>query len=577
MKWSIFMKKVTKIVVPILLALLILASLVWYCFVYDRDFTRDVLLSQARYHSTDGNSKLASWFYDLAYSHSGQDENVAIELANQFKAAGNYTKAEYTLSHAISDGGTLELYIALCKTYVEQDKLLDAVQMLNNVQDPTIKSQLETLRPAAPTSDPVPGFYSEYISVSLDSPQGTIYYTLDGEYPSIDTIPYSDPIQLPAGESLIYAISVGDNGLVSPVSVLGYTVAGVIEEVSFQDAALNASIREILGVDSDQVLYTNQLWSITSFTVPADTELFEELSKLPYLESLTFENQKVSSLQFLSSLTALKELSMTDCSIPADELNVIAALPALQKLTLSHCGLSTIAGLELAQNLSYLDLSNNTIRNLTPLAGLLNLQTLNLSNNALTNLADLSSLSDLSTLDVSYNSLSSIVPIATCIQLQWLNVSHNALYSLGAVDNLWSLESLYAGNNQLTEVEVLEKCTGLTTLDLSNNSITDITGLSALVKLESLNFSYNQVTELPAWPADCALGTINGSYNSVTSISKLKGLENLTHVYMDYNQITSVSDLASCYRLILVNVYGNDVTGVKDLTKHDIIVNYDPT
>ena len=103
------MKNSLKTVVPILLALLIIASLVWYCFVYDRDFTRDMLLNQARYHSTNGNPKIASWFYDLAYEHSGQDENVAIELANQFKAEGNFTKAEYTLSNAIADGGTAEL------------------------------------------------------------------------------------------------------------------------------------------------------------------------------------------------------------------------------------------------------------------------------------------------------------------------------------------------------------------------------------------------------------------------------------------------------------------------------------
>ena len=148
---------------PILLALLIIASLAWYCFVYDRDFTRDMLLQQARHQSTKGNPQVASWFYDLAYEHSGQDENVAIELANQFKADGNYTKAEYTLSNAIADGGTADLYIALCKTYVEQDKLLDAVNMLDNIADPAIKAEIEAMRPAAPVSDPVPGFYSQYI------------------------------------------------------------------------------------------------------------------------------------------------------------------------------------------------------------------------------------------------------------------------------------------------------------------------------------------------------------------------------------------------------------------------------
>ena len=87
------MKKATRLLVSLLLGLLILASIFWYLFIYDRAFTRDTLLSQARFQSLHGNSRLSSWFYDAAYSFSGHDENVAIELANQYKKGGNYTKA----------------------------------------------------------------------------------------------------------------------------------------------------------------------------------------------------------------------------------------------------------------------------------------------------------------------------------------------------------------------------------------------------------------------------------------------------------------------------------------------------
>ena len=115
------MKKVMHVLVPMLLAFLLIFSIGWYLFVYDRDFTRDMLLQQARNNDLRGNTSMSSWFYNLAYNYSGQDENVAIELANQYKSAGNYTKAEVTLSKAIRSGATKELYMALCKTYVEQD------------------------------------------------------------------------------------------------------------------------------------------------------------------------------------------------------------------------------------------------------------------------------------------------------------------------------------------------------------------------------------------------------------------------------------------------------------------------
>ena len=45
------MKKATRFLVSLILGLLILASIFWYLFIYDRDFTRDSLLSQARFQS----------------------------------------------------------------------------------------------------------------------------------------------------------------------------------------------------------------------------------------------------------------------------------------------------------------------------------------------------------------------------------------------------------------------------------------------------------------------------------------------------------------------------------------------
>lgn len=573
------MKNSLRKIVPILLVLLILASVLWYCLVYDRDFTRDMLLKQARYHATHGNPTISSWFYDLAYKHTGQDEIVAIELANQFKSEGNYTKAEYTLSHAIADGGTADLYIALCKTYVEQDKLLDAVTVLDSIGDPVIKAELNSRRPSAPAADLEPGFYSEYISVSFQSSEGTLYCSTDGEYPSTSRHLYTDPITLPAGETTIYALSVSDTGLVSPLSIYTYTIAGVIEPVYFDDLTVEQAIREALGADADSTLYTSDLWKLTEFTAPANAETYTDISKLSYLETLTIEEQSFDSLSFLIGLEHLTTLNLNNCRFPAEDLDLIAGLPMLHQLTMSGCGLSTIAGLEQAQSLTHLDLHSNTIRNLEPLATMIHLQELNLQHNALTNLSALGALTSLTRLDVSYNSLTSIAPIATCINLTYLEAGNNSLTNLGAVDNLQQLTHLGVSSNKLSDVSILASCTSLSELSIASNGITDISALAALSNLEIFDFSYNSVSTLPNWGEDCALRTIDGCYNKLESISGLKVMKQLTYVYMDYNQITSVSALASCPNLIMVNVYGNEVEteNVDALTEHSIIVNYDPT
>ena len=571
------MKKVFKVILPVLLSLLILASVFWYCFIYDRNFTRDMLLGQARYHSTDGNPKMASWFYDMAYELSDQDDSVAIELANQFRNAGNYTKAEYTLSHAIADGGTAKLYVELCKTYVEQDKLLDAVNMLDSIADPAIKSELEAMRPAAPTSDPVPGFYSEYISVNLIGGSGKLYYTTGSEYPSTDDAPYTEAFTLPLGETVVRAITVADNGLVSPLTTITFTVGGVIEEVSFTDAAIDAAVRELLGVDADETLYTNMLWEISEFHIPEGSMNLQDITHLPYLQKLTIENQTLDTVSFLASLSALKELNLTDCRFPVNELGIIAGLPALEQLTLSDCSLSTISGLENAQRLTYLDLSNNTIRNLDPISSMRNLQTLNLSHNAATNLNALSALHKLETLDVSYNVLSSISPVVTCRNLTSIIANNNQLANLDGIDNLPELTVLNVNKNGISDVSILGNCVNLVELNIGNNTISDITALSTLTKLELFNFSRNQVVELPAWPDGSKLRSIDGSNNLVESLNNLKNMHALTHIFMDYNKLTSVDAIAGCYSLVQVNVYGNEIENIDALKEHEIIVNWDPT
>ena len=571
------MKKLMHVLVPLLLSVLLVISVGWYLFVYDRDFTRDLLLQQARNNDIAGNSGLSSWFYNLAYNYSGQDENVAIELANQYKSAGNYTKAEVTLSKAIAAGATKELYMALSKTYVEQDKLLDAESLMSNITNPTILSELEALRPSAPTADYESGYYSQYISVTLSSSEGTLYYTTDGDYPSIADAPYSAPIELPAGETQIYAISVADNGLVSPVTILGYTIGGVIEPVIFMDANMESTVRDILQCEPSHILYTNDLWQITELTVPDDVTTLEDLQHMTYLETLTLNGRSMSNLNDLSELTHLKKLDLTGCRFSADSLATVASLPALQELNLTDCGLSTLAGLEHATGLIKLDLTSNTIRNLEPLKDLSRLQEVILAHNAVTDLTVLGGLPNLVKLDISHNTVSSLSPIALCSKLTNLNAANNQISDASAASSMPILAELLLDHNQLSDISGLSGCSNLTTLTISNNSISDLSPLASLGNLQTLDFSYNQVSEIPSFPDSSAMQLIDGSYNAVSSIDVLAKMPNIRYIYMDYNKITDVDALADCSLLVQLNVYGNEIASVSALTDHDIIVNYDPT
>lgn len=576
------MKKAIRMIIPIVLVLAIVICTGWYLFIYDRAFTRDALLYTARYFEKSGNHNVAAWFYDQAYRQVGENDAVAIELAEQYKSFGNYTKAEYTLSKAIADGGGPELYIALCKTYVEQDKLLDAVNMLNRINNPTVKEQLDAMRPSAPVCTPDPStsgaYYTQYITVNISAESGTLYVNAEGEFPSVQTDQYQQAITLHDGENVIYAIAVADNGLVSPTAIFGFTVGGVIQKVQFADATIEDAFRELLGVSEDKILYSNDLWTIQEFTVPENAKSLEDLKHLAFLEKLTLTNGVSGQLSNISELSNLTELTITDTVVNAEELPIIGRLPNLQRLTLNGCSLSTTAGLETAKSLSYLDLTNNAIRNISPLSSLKQLQELKLAKNALNDLSSLSGLNMLTNLDVSNNNLATLAPITSIVGLKQLIADSNALTELAGIQQLTSLEHLGLSQNSIQDISPLSSCTALNWLNISYNNLTDISGLANLMNLANLNFANNKVTTLPKWSVDCALVNIDGSYNQLKSVEQLSGLKKLNNVFMDYNKnLSSIKSLAKCPLLIQVNVYGTKVTQVGTLTSQSIVVNYDPT
>ena len=571
------MKKAAKFLMPLILGLLIIASIIWYLFIYDRAFTRDTLLNQARYQDINGNSRLSSWFYDAAYNFSGHDENVAIELANQYKHDGNYTKAELTLTEAIHKAPTVELYTALSRAYVEQDKLLDAVYLLENISNPEIKAEIDVQRPIAPVPDLAAGYYSEYINIDLTSRAKYIFYTMDESYPSINGQLYQEKIEIPSGETLIKAIAVGEDGLVSTVAELNYTITGVVEEVTFTDTIVEASIRELIGAESDEQILTNQLWDITEFTVPDGAQSLADLAYLSNLNRLEIKGHKIENLMFLTSLLKVETLDLSGSTFPVEDMAIIALLPNLSSLTMADCSLSTIEYLENAAVLTNLDLGYNTIRNLDVLKTMPHLKNLNLQHNAVNSLDILSELGNLETVNVSFNAVSSLKPLNTCTLLREVIADNNALTSLSGLKSLSHLELLSVDYNKIEDISSLKYNTELKNVSIASNSLTDISAIGKLKKLEILDFSGNQVSELPDWPDNCPLQTIDGSYNMLDSIDSLSKLQSLTHVYMDYNLITDIDELEECFCLVQVNVFGNAIPDVSKLRDRDIIVNYDPT
>ena len=552
------MKRVLKIVIPLVVVLALLGTAAWFFLSFRADLTAGFLRGQAAKMVEKERYSRAVTYYNWAWQLDPENQEIPLALAEAYAGSGNYTKAEYTLVRAISARPQdVDLYVALCQVYVAQDKLLDAVQMLDRTSDAEVKAALDELRPAAPVLSPENGYYTEYIEVTADGGGNAVYLSIDGDYPSMEDDAYTGPVTLPGGETMVMAVAVDENQMVSQAVQNGYTIGGVVEPVTLNDPAIDAAVREQLGMTASETLMTDDLWSIAELTLPDTVADLADLSHFTGLTTLTIQN--VSGLDFsvLSQLTALQTLDLSGCTISTGSLDAIAGLTGLRVLRLNNCALTDINALSQLTALTELQLANNSLTDIGVTSLMLDLETVTLTNNPVTSIAGLSA----------------------CTKLKSLDISGCSVTSIASLSGKTALETLLAGNNQIADLSPLEGCTALAVLEVPYNLVSDISVLAQLPALTRFVGNNNQITAVPDFDEETSkLQYIQLDYNEVADLAGLQGINSLNYVYADYNQVETILPLKNNINLIQINVWDNPIPEeeVKSLQENSIIVNYNP-
>ena len=551
------MKHALKIILPIILILALIIGACCFFLIARRDLTESIFVYWGEHFYEAGRYSRAVAFYKAAMHFAPKDADLAICLADAYKKSGNYTKAEYTLVSAITQiPDSVQLYVALSKTYVEQDKLLDAETMLGRITNGAVRTQIDALRPAAPVIEPESGNYSEYIDVTVTGASGTVYAVCNSDFPASEQDVYTGPISLEAGESKIVALSVAENGLVSDAVYAGYTVGNVVEEVKLADAGMDAYVRELLGKTAGSAIMSDELWAVEELDLPDTVASLEDLPYFTGLHSLSLHHGTGLDLSVLSQLPTLRKLDLSGCTLSTAAMNTIVTLSELTSLNLSGCAVAEIDALIGLQKLETLDLSNNTVSDLTALSALLALRELNLTNNPITSLSNLKN----------------------CTELETLYAGQCAITRIAGLADHTKLKTLVLSGNKITDISALAGCTAIETLDLSGNSISDISVVSGFKKLVDLNVSSNQITDLPQFDADTPLWHVDISHNQIESLAGLEGNLAVNFINADYNRVKSVAKLESCIMLVRMNLWDNpvDADEVKQLQDIGILINYNP-
>ena len=304
------------------------------------------------------------------------------------------------------------------------------------------------------------------------------------------------------------------------------------------------------------------------------------LGHLAELESLFLDRNGFSNLGGLAPLKGLNTLSLT--GNPLSDLTPLAGLTALNRLWLDKTGILDIAPLADLEALQVLTLEcadgndfvgrarceEDSITDISALAGLTNLTTLDLNFNNVVDVEPLAGLTRLNSLDLWGNEISDLSPLENLVDLLWMDLDDNEITDVRPLANLSILEALHLNGNAVGDISPLAGLDNLDTLGLNGNGISDIGALRNLERLRLLWLGENSISDLSPLAGLDQLELLDLGNNDIANISTLADLIRLVELHLQNNRIRDISPLANLRRLGYVDLSNNDIRDIEPLVSN---------
>lgn len=246
--------------------------------------------------------------------------------------------------------------------------------------------------------------------------------------------------------------------------------------------------------------------------------------------------------------------------------NITAAeMNSINKIEAKGYAISNLSGIEYAKNLTYLDLGENEISDISRLAGLTKMRVLHLPFNQISDISALSGLARLEIVDLSYNRIREVRALNGLTEIHALNLSANGINDISALSRLTKLIDLKLAANGISDISALSEFNTLYTLNLTYNNISDISALSKLSTLQDLTLTGNKISDISALKGLTNLYTLHLEINKINDISALSGLTKLTTLNVSVNELSDIRALSRLTKLEDLSLGGNKLADIRVL------------
>jgi hypothetical protein len=222
-------------------------------------------------------------------------------------------------------------------------------------------------------------------------------------------------------------------------------------------------------LDLEWKLYFKSRFQVAAF----DSVDMAQLYQFVAVDSLNLSGK--SNIKHLRPLAELRDLKFLDISqTTIEDLSPISNITLLESLNLSNTPTAAIKFIKYSDRLRYLDISNSQIEDISELINLSNLQVLKASNTSIQSFAVLNQFK----------------------RLQELNLNESGFNNMENIKDLGSLQSLSLNKNYILNFSLLSQLTALSKLELAETNFEDLSPLTSLTKLVYLDLTASLVSDL---------------------------------------------------------------------------------